>query len=169
MCKYSKLVLKTDGLERILLLGLLHLFFLSYWLSKNEKKKKEKEIQIDQTKELNVIFWWNLFVQFAVIAGFPTALKRQSHASLGLQLLLTLSVMSDRDGLQRAAFRTIMKVWYKWDKSLHHHISLSQAEMQVVILNDTFYEEQYSNKWKSDNSKPSLSKKTLVEQYAIQI
>lgn len=38
---------------------------------------------------------------------------------------------------------------------------ISQAEMQVVILTDTFYEEQNSSKWKSDNSKPE--KKTLVE------
>lgn len=63
--------------------------------------------------------------------------------------------MSDRDGLQRAAFRTTVKVLYKWDKFLHHHIStISQAEMQVVILTDTFCEEQNSNKWMSDNSKP---------------
>lgn len=57
--------------------------------------------------------------------------------------------MSGRDGLWRTALRTIIKVWYKWE-----HISvISQAEMQEVILTDTFYEEQNSNKWKSDNSK----------------
>lgn len=55
MCKYSKLVLKTDGLGRILLLGLVHLFFLSYWLIK--KKKKKKTQTTDQPKELNVNFF----------------------------------------------------------------------------------------------------------------
>lgn len=50
MCKYSKLVLKTDGLGRILLLGLVHLFFLSYWLIKKEKKKKKKLKQLTNQK-----------------------------------------------------------------------------------------------------------------------
>lgn len=52
MCKYSKLVLKTDGLGRILLLGLVHLFFLSYWMSKKGEKN-----QIDQPRGLNVNFY----------------------------------------------------------------------------------------------------------------
>lgn len=56
MCKYSKLVLKTDGLERILLLGLLHLFFLSYWLSKNEKKKKKKKFKLTKQRNLMSFF-----------------------------------------------------------------------------------------------------------------
>lgn len=65
--------------------------------------------------------------------------------------------MIGRDGLQRAAFRAIIKVLYKWDKFLHHHVSMiSQAEMQVVILTDNFCEEQNSIKWKSDYSKPQL-------------
>lgn len=35
--------------------------------------------------------------------------------------------------------------------------------MQVVILTDTFYEEQNSNKWNSDNSKSEKNPKNLVE------
>lgn len=37
---------------------------------------------------------------------------------------------------------------------------IPQAEIQVVVLTDTFHEEQNSIKWKSDNSKPEKKPKT---------
>lgn len=40
---------------------------------------------------------------------------------------------------------------------------IPQAEIQVVVLTDTFYEEQNSIKWKSDNSKPEKAPKPIVE------
>lgn len=53
--------------------------------------------------------------------------------------------------MQRAAFRAIIEVWYKWDKSLHEHISISQAEMPAVILTLT----------------PSVKSKTTINERVI--